>query len=323
MTAARWQAIDVLRGIAILMMVIFHIGWDLYYFGWSATDVTTDPGWVIFQKLTLGSFVVIAGATLVLAHGNGIRWPKFWRRFGVLVAAALAVTAGTYFMFPDYFVFFGVLHALALFSLLALPFLRLDGRVTLGVAVAVIVASLFWSAPIFRERWLAWIGFWPLSPETADIVPIFPWFGVELLGVVGMQALRHHPLAVRLSGWRAKPLPLRALRLAGRWSLPVYLIHQPILIGIMTLILQVSPVQQSSIEREISFATGCQASCQRSENSAAQDCVAYCSCALDQVREKDLWAALSTPNPALEQQKQITEVSKLCTAMSAKAAPGP
>ncbi|RYH08061.1 MAG: DUF1624 domain-containing protein, partial [Alphaproteobacteria bacterium] len=121
---ARWQLLDLLRGLTILAMVVFHLSWDLYYFGYSPVDVTQEFGWVVFQKSILSSFLLLVGMGLVLGHGNGIRWRRFWRRWAFIVIAALLTTAGTYWMFPDYFVFFGVLHAIALFSLMALPFLQ-------------------------------------------------------------------------------------------------------------------------------------------------------------------------------------------------------
>ena len=313
--APRWQGIDLVRGVAIVMMAVFHIGWHLYFFGWSATDVTTDLPWVLFQKLTLGTFVFIAGATLVLAHGRAIRWRPFWRRFGVLVAAALAVSAGTYLMFPEYFVFFGVLHALALFSLLALPFLRLDWRLVALCGIGVIAANALYDDEIFRERWLAWIGFWPLSPETADIVPIFPWFGVELFGLAAMRAVLGTPLGHRLAALRLTAPPFRALGFIGRWSLPIYLIHQPILIGIMMLVIQVAPPVPAEAQRDVGFVTTCEAQC-TANRQGDQDCVAYCSCALDQVRSNDLWAAVGATKPSAEAQSQISQVAALCTALS-------
>lgn len=240
---ARYQAIDLARGLAIIAMVVFHFAWDLYYFGLSPVDVTSDPAWEVFQKLILSSFLLLVGAGLELAHGNGIRWRSFWRRFAVVLIAALLVTAGTYWMFPDYFVYFGVLHAIALFSLLALPFAGRRLPLVLGVALAVIAVSFVWTSPDFEARWLAWIGFWPVPPPTTDIVPVFPWFGVVLLGVAGTRWLIQSGLFDRLRNWRSRGLAVRALAFLGRWSLPVYLLHQPVLIGLFWVGLQLNTPQ--------------------------------------------------------------------------------
>ena len=97
----RWQGLDLARGVAILAMVVFHFAWDLYYFGYSTIDVTEVFGWVVFQKSILTSFLLLVGMGLVLGHGNGVRWGRFWRRWAFLVLAALLTTAGTYWMVPD------------------------------------------------------------------------------------------------------------------------------------------------------------------------------------------------------------------------------
>jgi uncharacterized membrane protein len=200
---SRYQLLDILRGLAILAMIVFHIAWDLYYFGYSSVDVTTDWGWVIFQKSILSSFLLLVGGSLVLGHGNGIRWGRFGRRFGLIVAGALATTAGTYWMFPDYFVFFGVLHAIALFSLMGLGFLRLPPLLVAGLGVVWIAANFAYNDPMFSSRELGWIGFWPVSPPTSDVVPIFPWFGVVLLGIAGMRLVLASALAERLGAIRS------------------------------------------------------------------------------------------------------------------------
>ncbi|HEY0917687.1 heparan-alpha-glucosaminide N-acetyltransferase, partial [Devosia sp.] len=198
----RLHLVDLWRGGALLAMIVYHFAWDLSYYGLIATDLTTHPFWVTLQRSILSSFLLLVGIGLVLAHGRGMRWPAFWRRLAAIAAAALAVTAGTFWMFPDYFVYFGILHAIALFSLLALPFLRLPAAVVLAAAGLFLVPPLLWSAPQFAARPLAWIGFWSVLPETTDIVPLFPWFGVVLIGIAGARLALATPLAARLALWQ-------------------------------------------------------------------------------------------------------------------------
>jgi uncharacterized membrane protein len=308
---ARYQLLDLMRGVAILAMVTFHVAWDLYYFGYSEVDVTQVLGWVVFQKAILSSFLLLVGMGLVLGHGDGVRWRAFWRRWAFLVVAALLTTAGTYWMFPDYFVFFGVLHAIALFSLMALPFLRLPWPLTAVIGVAWIAANFLWNDPVFEQRSLAWIGFWPTSPPTSDVVPVFPWFGVVLLGVALMRLLLASPVIAPLQAWRSEAPALRGLAWLGRWSLPFYLVHQPVLIGLLygLMLLQNPAVAPPPVGDVAGFTASCNASC-GANGWAAGQCEAYCSCALEQIQERDLWEVLTDPGAP-----EVAQLRDLCTAM--------
>lgn len=307
----RWQLLDLARGIAILAMVVFHLAWDLYYFGYSPIDVTQVFGWVLFQKSILTSFLLLVGMGLVLGHGNGIRWRPFWRRWAFLVAAALLTTAGTYWMFPDYFVFFGVLHAIALFSLMALPFLKLRWWLAGTVGVIVVVANFVWNDPVFEQRSLAWIGFWPTSPPTSDVVPVFPWFGVVLLGIALMRLLLGTPVAAALRSLRSDGPLARGVAWLGRWSLPFYLLHQPVIIGILYgLMLIQPPVLAPPVVGDVAgFTASCNASCSANGWGAGQ-CETYCSCALEQIEADNLWDKLTDPAAP-----EVTRLRDLCTAM--------
>jgi uncharacterized membrane protein len=92
----------------------------------------------------------------------------------------------------------------------------------------------------FNPRAVNWIGFATEKPLTEDYVPLFPWLGVALVGCCAgglwtRAGLRLSPAAARL--WRALPGALRGtLATAGRWSLTIYLVHQPLLIGALGLI---------------------------------------------------------------------------------------
>ncbi len=315
--AARYQWLDLMRGLAILAMIVFHVAWDLYYFGYSSVDVTVAPGWVLFQKAILSSFLLLVGAGLMLAHGRAIRWRPFWRRFALLLAAALLVTAGTYWMFPDYFVFFGVLHAIALFSLAALPLLRLPPPALLAAGLGVLAVSFAISDPAFSSRELGWIGFWPVSPPTSDVVPVFPWFGVVLIGAALTGLLRGTPLWARLAGFRTAQPVARGIAFIGRWSLPVYLLHQPLIIAALYGLMQLqapalAPPVPSAAD---TFLLGCAGSCAATDADAGR-CERYCACALEQVELADLWAVIDAPARTAGEQQQVDALARLCTAMA-------
>lgn len=316
----RYQLLDILRGVAIIAMIIFHIAWDLYYFGYSSVDVTTETGWVIFQKFIVSSFLLLVGAGLVLAHGRAIRWERFWRRFAVVVVCALLVTAGTYWMFPEYFVFFGVLHAIALFSLAGLAFLRLPVPLVAAVGIAVIAANFLYNDPAFSSRELGWIGFWPTPPPTSDVVPIFPWFGVVLLGVAGMRLLLASRFIDDLGRFSSSEPLARGLALMGRWSLVIYVLHQPLIIGVLWGLTQLqAPVLSPPVLTEAqAFVQSCAQSCLATGSDGAR-CERYCGCAVEQVEIGNLWEAVAAADPTPDQRAQFGGIANLCSAMADKA----
>lgn len=306
MATPRLQSVDVYRGLALVAMAVYHACWDLNYYGLISVGIGVDPVWITAQRSILTAFLLLAGAGLALGHGSGIKWRAFWRREAVLVVAAIAVSAGTWFLFQDDLAYFGVLHMIALGSLLALPFVVLP--IWAGILVAIVVLALpaLYSSDLFDPRWLNWLGFFKITPETADLVPVFPWLGVMLIGVLGMRLLRGAPAF----GWSSRNPVVRGLAFAGRWSLIVYLIHQPLLFGIITPI--ANWVQSAEQVKQESFTQSCMASCTAGPGKAEgagglQFCTNYCRCALDMTVRNDLWDATST---------ELKDMGALCTAMS-------
>ena len=90
-------------------------------------------------------------------------------------------------------------------------------------------------------------------------MPLFPWFGVVLVGVLAGRALIGRAESQPLARWRVADPITRGLRWAGRKSLPIYLIHQPVLLAILYGVLLIAgpnPVAQSA-----PFLRQCQAQC--------------------------------------------------------------
>jgi len=306
----RFAIVDVLRGAAIVAMVIYHCAWDLSYFQLIPIDITVDTGWRIFQHLILGGFLLLVGVSLVLAHGRGIRWPSFWRRFAMIAAGAAAVTIGTYILFPETFVFFGILHAIALFSLMALPFLRLPPWLTALVGAVFLIVPLFFSNVAFNDPRIAWIGFWEVPPATNDLVPIFPWFGMVLVGMALARLVLASPLATTIAAWKPASI-LRPLIVLGRWSLIIYLVHQPILLGIIYPIANARPADAPT--RVDSFVSSCVATCKANGNTD-DHCTAYCGCAVERIVRDDLWSVIEQPTSSPEQNAAIADIARQCTA---------
>jgi len=306
----RFALVDAVRGAAIIGVVVYHFFWDLSYLWLIPVDVSTQPVWVAFARTLLGSFVFLVGVGLALAHGKGIRWRAFWRRLAIIGGAALLVTAGTLIAFPETFVYFGVLHAITLFSVMGLAFLGAPLWLVFGLAVLFVGAPIVYTAPVFSERIWSWIGFWPVPPPTNDLVPIFPWFGLTLAGIGIARLVLASGWAGRIGHWQAQGRFSQLLVKAGRWSLVIYLVHQPLLLAVLYPASSTVLAGASAVN---SFNRTCQIGCMDTGASEAY-CTAYCACALDEVETRGLWEAVQTPSPTPEQTEAVNGVVLACTA---------
>lgn len=227
---SRMPLIDALRGGSIVMMLAYHFSFDLNYFGVLQQDFYRDTFWIAARSCILGSFLALVGVSLALATREGVRWPAFGRRLAVIAACAIVVSIGSYFMFPKSWISFGVLHFIVIASIVGLAFIRLYWT-NLLVGAALIALGVSVASPLFDERYLNWFGLMTHKPVTEDYVPLLPWFGVVLIGMfigklVCRRASRH-----AASRWVATGPMGRSLAWAGRHSLIIYMLHQPVLVG--------------------------------------------------------------------------------------------
>ena len=225
---SRLIGLDLLKTAALVAMVAYHFTYDLDLFGVIPRNTAVTGFFWWHARATAGSFIFLAGVSLWLAHGAGIRWPAFRARMAKIIAAAALVTLTTHFALPGLTVFYGILHSIAVSSLIALAVLRLPALTTLAIAVGVFALPYAYSDPAF-QGWLVWTGFSSVPPQTADFQPLFPWLAPMLAGVATARLFTRFDLWPVLT-LRQTPL-LRALAWPGKHTLVIYLIHQPILIG--------------------------------------------------------------------------------------------
>ncbi len=301
----RWDAVDAARGVATAAMIVFHTAWDLSFVRLIATPVGSDPAWQAFAMAIAGSFLALVGIGLVLGHGERIRWRPFLRRLATIALAAAAVTGGTYLVFPDSFIFFGILHMIALGSVLALPFLRAPLWLVAGAAVAVLALPAVLRSPLFDTRWLAWIGFSERIPPSNDFEPVFPWFALVLAGLGLARLALASRWRERLAAWRATGRLGRTLTWAGRWSLVIYLVHQPILLGLLI------PLSRIVGPTPAVFLESCERSCREGGRDGAT-CRAACACVLDRAGAAGVRRALLDDALGPDELAAVQESARLC-----------
>lgn len=311
----RW--LDIARGVALIAMATYHFLWDLSTFGYLEPGYA-GAGWPkIYARTIASSFLFLAGFSLVLAHGRGIRWPSFWKRWFVIAGAAALVTVASYFAIPQGLIHFGILHAIAAVSLIGLLFLRVPSAVTILIAVAALVAPFYLASDLFNQPWLWWIGLSTAPRQSFDYVPLLPWLAPALTGIAVarlpfvQQLLRQNAAVHNPSGPAEKTLAF-----LGRHSLVFYLVHQPVLISILYGVSLVYPATGDPV----ALIEDCRAACVVEADDGF--CQRYCQCALDGLEESKLLAPLQSGTMPESYRGDIDKIRSQCTIEAGQAPDG-
>ena len=232
MTKERILEIDALRTVAIVMMVIYHLAFDLQSFVGINIDVL-HGGWMLFARATAITFLIVSGITteitwIKLNDKNKYK-KKIQNQALRIFYAALLVSIATFLFDRDTYVRFGILHCIAI-SIFLSSFLPRHSykKVIIGISIIILGYSVTLFGNIETELLLPF-GIYSSQFSSLDYFPLFPWMGVLLIGqVIGGISLKYmHSYANNSFRWYAF--------WPGRHALFIYLIHQPLLIGIIKL----------------------------------------------------------------------------------------
>ncbi|SHK40267.1 heparan-alpha-glucosaminide N-acetyltransferase [Desulforamulus aeronauticus] len=217
-----WE-LDFLRGVAILLMVIFHFIYDLNAF--YQVPIQYDQGLVYYiGKAAATLFIIIAGISSSLSRSNIKRGIKLLL-WGMVITLATAITV------PGSNIIFGILHFLGASILLYPLFKRQKPLLLLFEGTVIILAGIALDNITISNNWLAPLGLPAEDFVSVDYYPLMPWFGLFLYGVAWGQILYHDKKS--LFYFRPRYSLLSTL---GKHSLLIYLIHQPVLLLFFYLI---------------------------------------------------------------------------------------
>ncbi|MDI6697416.1 MAG: heparan-alpha-glucosaminide N-acetyltransferase [Candidatus Saccharicenans sp.] len=225
-----WE-IDFLRGLAIVLMVGYHLLYDLgdfagleKFLGFT-TDLTT-PAWLVAQHSFAGLFVILSGISSNFSQNNFRRSLKY-------LAVALVISAVTYVFDSGSVILFGIIHCLGVSALIYGLFFKKSGAVAClvtGIIIAALSALLPAASRIMSldSNWLLPLGLHRPDFASFDYFPLIPWLGVFLVGV----ALGRW-LYTSKKGLFSRELRPTFFNWCGRHSLWIYLLHQPVILGIL------------------------------------------------------------------------------------------
>lgn len=231
-----WE-LDALRGICILGMLVFHLLYDI-------TDLYSLVPW---QLPLWASRIADGGAKIfLLLSGLCVTLGSHPVRRGLTVfGCGMACTLVTWLLArlnlsgSDLVIRFGMLHCLGLSMLLwpAVKKLPVWLWACLGVVVLAVGGYFETTGLRIASRWFFPLGLPYPGFASGDYYPLLPYFGWFLLGAVAGRCLYREKQTRFPSVDPAFP-PIAFLRLCGRHSLVIYLVHQPVFIGILTLLTQ-------------------------------------------------------------------------------------
>ena len=309
----RVDAVDVARGLALVGMAAYHLSWDLADFGLVSPLLPFTPPMRLLSHGVASAFLALSGVSLALAHRDRLNLRAFWKRLALVAGAAALVTAGSAAFAPGLTIWFGILHCIAAASLLALPLIEAPAWASLVAGAAAIALPFFVHSTAFDSPALLWIGLGEALPNTLDWRPLMPWAGVALVGLGAARLPGVLAWATRPGRFRARAAPSRAIAFAGRHSLAVYLVHQPVLLGLVWCVAAsglVAPARPPKPDFS-AFLAACERTCVAAGRTDAV-CAASCRCVADAIEDSGEAQRLGEGPPEGERAAELKRMAGAC-----------
>ena len=239
MAKVRYAGLDTLRGVTLVSMMAYHACWDLVYIFGMDWDWYGSFGAYLWQQSICWTFILLSGYCVQLGRHR-------LRRGLLAFGGGALVSAVTFFFMPEDLVFWGVLSLLGAAVLLTSPLDPLLRRIPprAGLAGNFLLFLLLRDADrgalgfegaslcrlpecLSRTHFTAILGFPPADFFSTDYFPLLPWLFLFLTGYY-LYRLRpeREPLSLRLP----------VVTALGRHSLVAYLLHQPVIYGLLRVL---------------------------------------------------------------------------------------
>lgn len=224
----RIQLIDAIRGLCVVLMVVHHLMYDLVWMLGAPIWLFKNPVFDVLHYIFAGTFIFLSGVSSLFSRSNVKRGLK-------CIAAAVVITVVTYFLKNP--IWFGILHFLGFCMVFYGLTAKLWDKIPRAAAPFIYIALLVASAILIKQtgfveaKWLWPFGFKTATFYSADYFPILPWVFVFLLGTWAGKYIRDGKMPRWFYTVEPKLFPS-----IGRKAFIVYLVHQPVLYGVVLLI---------------------------------------------------------------------------------------
>lgn len=242
----RYEILDTIRGITVISMILYHLTWDLVYlygmdWGWYKSTAA-----YVWQQSICWTFILLSGFCFSMGK-------KKWKRSLLVFGAGILVMLVTGFFTPDSRVVFGVLTLLGSSMLIMTVLDKLAVRIRPDIGL--LGSMLLFLA--FRDVNEGYLGFEEIRlyrlPDgwyqnllttyvglpyreffSTDYFSLIPWFFLFGTGYYLYQLMRKKEALSVLERGRRVPV----ISFLGRHSLEIYLLHQPVLTVVLSLLYQ-------------------------------------------------------------------------------------
>ena len=248
----RVLGLDIIRGLALVNMILYHLFYDMVYFFGLPLGFFSIQQCFVWQQAICMTFILVSGISFKLGKNP-------WKGALKLFICAAIISLVTFVILPDMPVWFGILHLLALALLLTALMAPLLAKIPAGpgFALALLLFIIFRHLPagylsffglweyalppsLYSQPYLFFIGLPSGGFSSADYFPLLPWYFLYLTGYFAAGWV------FRLSGLWGEKYAVRehiiyqcadkSLGFLGRHSLVIYMLHQPLTMGLLFLL---------------------------------------------------------------------------------------
>lgn len=239
----RYYLIDSLRGFALINMLVFHLLYDVFMIYSLDSGWASQPLMVIWERFICISFIVTSGVSLNFSH-NACKRGIIINLFGFLI------TIVTTLAIPQQAVWFGILNLLGCSMLILQPLrIYLDKvRPSLGMTLSLLIFSFTYGVPkryigifglkifdlpsqLYQFKWLSFLGLKSAEFFSTDYFPIIPWIFMFAAGYFLWRFIKC------VNAERFFVLKIPVLNVIGRYSLWIYLVHQPLIMAVLKIVM--------------------------------------------------------------------------------------
>ena len=240
--SVRYHLIDALRGFALVNMVIFHLMYDIFNIFSADTGWNSEPLTIIWERFICCSFIILSGVSFNFSH-------RPFKRGIILNACGFLITVVTVLVIPSQAVWFGILNFLGCAMMLAYPLKEYLEKIkpVVGAVCSLLLFALLYGVPdgyvgffgielfslpefLYGIKALAFIGFPSADFHSTDYFPIIPWIFLFIFGYFAWRAIKN----CNADRFFKRRIPF--FDFIGRHTLIIYILHQPIIMGILEII---------------------------------------------------------------------------------------